>query len=77
MKILIIDEMHFKNKTGIILLLEYLNLEYKFCNISEVNKFIIDYDVIFFAHTSFDSSLFPKKNLYSVLDFLYFLIIDY
>lgn len=62
MKILIIDEMHFKNKTGIILLLEYLNLEYKFCNISEVNKFIIDYDVIFFAHTSFDSSLFPKKK---------------
>ena len=62
MKILIIDEMHFKNKTGIILLLEYLKFDYKFCNINDVNKFIIDYDIIHFAHTPFDSSLFPNKK---------------
>jgi hypothetical protein len=67
MKILIIDEMHFKNKIGIILLLEYLKLEYlkleyKFCHINEVNTHIKDYDIIHFHHTPFDSSLFPSKK---------------
>ena len=62
MKILIIDEMHFKNKIGIILLLEYLKLEYKFCHYNEVNTYIKEYDVIHFHHTPFDSSLFPSKK---------------
>ena len=54
MKILIVDEMHFKNKIGIILLLEYLKYDYKFCNINDINKFIMDYDIIHFAHTPFN-----------------------
>ena len=62
MKILIIDEMHFKNKIGMLLLLEYLKLEYKFCHINEVNTCIKDYDIIHFHHTPFDSSLFPSKK---------------
>jgi len=62
MKILIIDEMHFKNKIGMLLLLEYLKLEYKFCHINEVNKYIKDYDIIHFHHTPFNSSLFPSKK---------------
>ena len=62
MKILIVDEMHFKNKIGIILLLEYLKLEYKFCHYNEVNTYIKEYDIIHFHHTPFDSSLFPNKK---------------
>jgi len=62
MKILIVDEMHFKNKIGIILLLEYLKLEYKFCHYNEVNTYIKEYDIIHFHHTPFDSSLFPSKK---------------
>ena len=62
MKILIIDEMHFKNKIGMLLLLVYLKLEYKFCHINEVNKYIKDYDIIHFHHTPFNSSLFPSKK---------------
>jgi len=67
MKILIIDEMHFKNKIGMLLLLEYLKLEYlkleyKFCHYNEVNTYIKEYDIIHFHHTPFDSSLFPSKK---------------
>jgi hypothetical protein len=62
MKILIIDEMHFKNKIGILLLLECLKLEYKFCRYNEVITYIKDYDIIHFHHTPFDTSLFPSKK---------------
>jgi hypothetical protein len=62
MKILIIDEMHFKNKIGMLLLLEYLKLEYKFCRYNEVITYIKDYDIIHFHHTPFDTSLFPSKK---------------
>ena len=62
MKILIIDEMHFKNKIGIILLLEYLQFDYTFCNLNDVDKLIVNYDIIHFAHTPFNSSLFPTKK---------------
>ena len=62
MNVLVADEMHFKNKTGIVLFLDYLKLDYKICNVSDIKNFINYYDIIIFAHTPFDTSLFPMKK---------------
>jgi hypothetical protein len=62
MKILIVDEMHFKNKIGMLLLLEHLKIEYKICQYNDVNKYIKDYDIIHSQYTPIDASLFPGKK---------------
>ena len=77
MKILIVDEMHFKNKIGILLLLEHLKIEYKICQYNDVNKYIKDYDIIHSQYTPIDASLFPGKKFILVLRFPFFLIINY
>jgi len=62
MKILIVDEMHFKNKIGMLLLLDHLKIEYKICHYNELNKYIKDYDIIHSQYTPIDASLFPEKK---------------
>ena len=36
MKILVADEMHFKNKNGIVLFLDYLKVDYRICNVNHL-----------------------------------------
>lgn len=50
--------MHYKNKEGLIKLFEYLNMDYKFGNISDIDK----YDVIYMPSNPIDTSKYPNKK---------------
>ena len=57
-KVLIINCLHHKNKIGLILMLKYLNYDYKFGSITDIN----DYDIIYSSGTPINSSLYPNKK---------------
>jgi hypothetical protein len=50
--------MHYKNKEGLIRIFEYLNMDYKFGNISDIDK----YDVIYMPSNPIDTSKYPNKK---------------
>ena len=58
MKILIIDSFHHKNMTGLKLLLDYINYEYKFGTIDEINSF----DIVYSPNNPIDTSIYPSKK---------------
>lgn len=58
MKILIIDSFHHKNMTGLKLLLNNINYEYKFGNINEIN----DFDIVYSPNNPIDASNYPSKK---------------
>lgn len=58
MKILIIGDAHFKNKLGLIYMLDYLNWEYKFGNIQD----IVHYDYIYSPDQAIDISNYSDKK---------------
>ena len=58
MKILIIDNFHHKNMTGLKLLLHNINYEYKFGNIDEINSF----DIVYSPNNPIDTSKYPSKK---------------
>lgn len=58
MKVLIIMSfLHHKNKSGIEMMLEHLQWEYKYGNIEDIPN----YDAIYFPDQPYDSSIYPKK----------------
>ena len=58
MKILIVDSFHHKNMTGLKLLLNNINYEYKFGNINEIN----DFDIVYSPNNPIDTSIYPSKK---------------
>lgn len=58
MKILIVDSFHHKNMTGLKLLLNNINYEYKFGNINEIN----DFDIVYSPNNPIDASNYPSKK---------------
>lgn len=56
--ILIIGNFHHKNKIGLINILEYLKISYKFGNLSDINN----YDVIYSPSNPINTSLYPNKK---------------
>lgn len=50
--------MHYKNKEGLIKIFEYLKMDYKFGNISDIEK----YDVIYMPSNPIDTSKYPNKK---------------
>lgn len=50
--------MHYKNKEGLIRIFEYLKMDYKFGNISDIDK----YDVIYMPSNPIDTSKYPNKK---------------
>ena len=58
MRVLIIGDFHHKNKIGLELILKYLNYEYKFGNIHDINNF----DIIFMPSSPIDTSFYPTKK---------------
>jgi len=58
MKILIIDSFHHKNMTGLKLLLDYINYEYKFGTIDEINSF----DIVYSPNNPIATSIYPSKK---------------
>ncbi len=58
MKILVFDDLHYKNKIGLLLILKYLKYEYKFGNKGDIK----DYDIIYSPFNPVDTSLYPNKN---------------
>lgn len=58
MKILIIDSFHHKNMIGLKLLLDYINYEYKFGTIDEINSF----DIVYSPNNPIDTSIYSSKK---------------
>ena len=58
MKCLIIGTYHHKNKIGLELILKYLNYDYKFGNINDINSF----EIIFMPCHPIDTSVYPNKK---------------
>ena len=58
MKILIIGNFHHKNKEGLERLLNYLNYNYKYGSINEINNF----DIIYSPVNPIDTSKYPHKK---------------
>ena len=58
MKCLIIGNFHPKNKIGLELILKYLNYNYKFGNISDIDN----YDLIFMPDNSINAADYPNKK---------------
>lgn len=58
MKCLIIGNYHHKNKIGLELIFKYLQYEYKFGSINEINK----YDIIFMPSHPINTSHYPTKK---------------
>lgn len=56
--ILIIGDFHHKNKTGLINILEYLKISYKFGNLSDIEN----YNIIYSPSNPINSSLYPNKK---------------
>lgn len=56
--ILIIGYFHHKNKTGLINILEYLKISYKFGNLSDIEN----YNIIYSPSNPINSSLYPNKK---------------
>ena len=57
-KVLIFDSLHHKNKIGLIQMLKYLNYDYKFGDITDINN----YDIIYSPGNPIDTSLYPDKK---------------
>ena len=62
MNILIVDEMHPKNKIGLILMLNYLNYNYKLCKGNEIDKYINDYDIVYNCWQPYNIAIYPNKK---------------
>ena len=58
MKILVLDDLHHKNKIGFVLMLKYLKYEYKFGNMGDIK----DYEIIYSPCNPVDTSLYPNKK---------------
>ena len=58
MKILVLDDLHHKNKIGLVLMLKYLKYEYKFGNTGDIK----DYEIIYSPCNPVDTSLYPNKK---------------
>ena len=58
MKILVLDDLHYKNKIGLVLMLTYLKYEYKFGNTGDIK----DHEIIYSPCNPIDTSLYPKKK---------------
>jgi hypothetical protein len=59
MKILIlVDDLHHKNKIGLVLILKYLKYEYKFGNTGDIK----DFEIIYSPCNPVDTSLYPNKK---------------
>lgn len=58
MKFLIIGWLHNKNKLGLINLLDYMNIDYKFGSINDIKN----YDIIYFPSISYDSNKHHNKK---------------
>ena len=56
--ILIIGDFHHKNKIGLINILEYLKLSYKFGKVSDIEN----YDIIYSPSQAINTSLYPNKK---------------
>ena len=57
-KVLIFDSLHHKNKIGLIQMLKYLNYDYKFGDITDINN----YDIIYSPANPIDTSLYLNKK---------------
>ena len=58
MKILVLDDLHHKNKIGLVLMLKYIKYEYKFGNTGDIK----DYEIIYSPCNPVDTSLYPNKK---------------
>lgn len=58
MKILVLDDLHHKNKIGLVLMLKYLKYDYKFGNTGDIE----DYEIIYSPCNPVDTSLYPNKK---------------
>jgi len=58
MKFLIIGWLHNKNKLGLINVLNYMNIEYKFGNVNDIKN----YDIIYCPNISYDSNKYKYKK---------------
>ena len=58
MKILVLDDLHHKNKIGLVLMLKYLKYDYKFGNTGDIK----DYEIIYSPCNPVDTSLYPNKK---------------